>query len=57
MVEVKFLKSPTGVYGLGYSAGQVGKVKADLAKKMEKAGFCQIVSKPRTRRKAQKSEE
>lgn len=39
LIEVTFIKSPTGAFGLAYNAGQVGYVDPEMAKKMEDAGY------------------
>jgi hypothetical protein len=43
-VKVKFLKTPTGRYGLGYSKGDTGEVSLLLAEAMEEDGYCAIKS-------------
>lgn len=43
MVEVKFTKSPTGRFGLAYSAGQWGSVTQELAKELEAAGYIEPI--------------
>jgi hypothetical protein len=43
MIEIKFLKSPTGAYNLAYNAGDVGSVEKELAEKLIESGFAQAV--------------
>lgn len=40
---MKFTKSPTGRFGLAYSAGQEGFVGEDLAKELEQAGYIEPI--------------
>jgi hypothetical protein len=39
VVKVKFLKSPTGAFGLAYAAGDETNVSVSLAEKMIDSGF------------------
>lgn len=42
--KVKFLKSPTGKYGLAYSAGDETYISdADVADEMVSSGFAEVV--------------
>lgn len=34
LIKVQFLKSPTGIYNLGYNAGEKAKVRSVIAKQM-----------------------
>lgn len=43
MVKVRFLKSPTGKFALGYSAGEVGFVPASIAEQMQKEGYIELI--------------
>lgn len=43
MVRVRFLKSPTGKFALGYSAGEVGFVPASIAEALQKEGYAELV--------------
>lgn len=43
MVKVKFLKSPTGKFALGYFAGEVGEVPASIAAELQRQGFAELV--------------
>ena len=42
LVKVKFLKTPTGKFGLGYTKGDTGQVSFLLAEVMEEEGYCAI---------------
>jgi len=46
MVRVRFTKSPTGRFGLAYSAGQEGLVTAELAKELVSEGYAEAVQPP-----------
>ena len=51
MIKVRFLKSPTGRFALGYSAGEVGFVPASIAEVGQKEGFLELLQdekKPET---------
>ena len=39
-VKVKFLKSPTGEFGLAYNAGDTGTVPAGIVNDLVEGGFC-----------------
>jgi hypothetical protein len=43
-VTVKFLKTPTGRFNLGYTKGDIGDVSFLLAEVMEEEGYCAIKS-------------
>lgn len=43
MIKVRFLKSPTGRFGLAYSAGDVGHVPASLAEQAQKEGYIELL--------------
>lgn len=43
MIKVRFLKSPTGRFGLAYSAGDVGYVPASLAEQAQKEGYIELL--------------
>lgn len=43
MIKVRFLKSPTGRFALGYSAGEVGLVPASIAEAMQKEGYIELI--------------
>lgn len=43
MIKVKFLKSPTGRFALGYSAGEVGFVPASIIAELQKEGYAVLV--------------
>jgi uncharacterized phage infection (PIP) family protein YhgE len=45
LVEVKFLKTPTGKFNLGYTKGDKGQVSLLLAEVMEEEGYCSIKGK------------
>jgi hypothetical protein len=43
MIKVRFLKSPTGKFALGYSAGEVGLVPASIAEALTREGYAELV--------------
>ena len=43
MIKVRFLKSPTGRFGLAYSAGDVGYMPASLAEQAQKEGYIELL--------------
>ena len=43
MIKVRFLKSPTGRFGLAYSAGDVGYISASLAEQAQKEGYIEML--------------
>ena len=43
MIKVRFLKSPTGRFGLAYSAGDVGYIPASLAEQAQKEGYIELL--------------
>ena len=43
MIKVRFLKSPTGRFGLAYSAGDVGYISASLAEQAQKEGYVETL--------------
>jgi hypothetical protein len=43
MIKVRFLKSPTGRFGLAYSAGDVGYISASLAEQAQKEGYIELL--------------
>lgn len=43
MIKVRFLKSPTGRFALGYSAGEVGYIPASIAEVMQKEGYIELI--------------
>lgn len=45
-VEVYFTKTPVGMFGLAYFAGDIAAIEQELAEKMEKAGYCRINRAP-----------
>ena len=48
-MKIKFIKSPTGKYKLGYSVGSVGDVEDALAKKCIEDGYAVEVKVPTKR--------
>lgn len=46
LIKVSFKKSPTGRFGLAYSAGQAGRVRPELIEALLKEGFIEPVHKP-----------
>ena len=45
-MKIKFIKSPTGKYKLGYSVGSVGEVENAIAKKCIDDGYAVEVKAP-----------
>jgi hypothetical protein len=43
MIKVRFVKSPTGRFGLAYSAGDVGYMPASLAEQAQKEGYIELL--------------
>lgn len=43
MIKVRFIKSPTGKFALGYSAGEVGLVPASIAEVLTREGYAELV--------------
>jgi hypothetical protein len=43
MIKVRFIKSPTGKFALGYSAGEVGVVPASIAEVLQREGYAEMV--------------
>lgn len=56
-MKVKFLKSPTGMYRLAYSAGQETDIKdTKLVDKMVKSGHAEVVEKKPVKKSAKKAD-
>lgn len=53
MVQVRFLKSPTGRFFLGYSAGEVGLCPASLVEQAKKEGYIELIEQPASVRTAE----
>lgn len=49
-MKVRFLKSPTGRFALGYHAGEVGEIPASLVDQAIKEGYIEKVSEPEVER-------